>query len=324
MLRHLVCVCLLLAGCAGTKQTLANKPIRVSCEARTFEQAKTICFSNAIEFAVGAVVVASTEIRKRSLVRDDILKHSSGYVDDYTIEGRIDEPNRVMLIMDVTVKQSKIAERIMGAQAPTGEIQGQRLDARYSSYMNNRNSGDKVLGEVIQDFPKFSFIISKGEVLYHVDNHRNPVVIIPYTIKWNYKYLVALNEALAITQDQSSRTIKQEVISVSSKDPDAWILGKTNTYYFNDLYRAQMVKRVFVQTIYVNVTFKDGNGRVLKAGCDDGHNFNGPHITDPFRINGNEVIEEEMHVTFNTNKHKIAHIAEVELSLSTKPCRIID
>jgi hypothetical protein len=324
MLRYIVC-CLVLAGCASTSKDkpFVEGPIRVSCEARTFEQAKQICFSNAIEFAVGAVVVTETEVRKQRLIKDEILKHSSGYVDDFKIEGRIDEPNRVLLIMDVTVKSSKIAERIMNAQTPTGQIQGERLGAQYSSFIKNKESGDKLLNQVLNDYPRYAFTVEKGKVYHQVDVNRNPVIIVPYKISWNYKYLQALNEALTITQDPSSRTIKQERISVVSKDPKAWMLGKTDTYYFNDVSRASMVKNKFVGMIYVNIKFKDDNGHIVKSGCGPGIPINGLYPTDSFVLNGNKVIEEEMVYTVSSNQHKINKISEVEVSVTTTQCTFV-
>jgi hypothetical protein len=324
MLRYILCASLVLAGCSSTKQSGITKPIHVTCEGRSFDHAKNVCFSNAIEFAVGAVVVSDMEVRNSRLAKDEILKHSSGYVDDFNITNRVDQPNRVMLSMDVTVKQSKIAERIIGAQKPTGEVNGQRLGAQYSTFMQNKDTGDKLLSTILKDFPRYSFVVEKGEVLYQVDINRNPVIVVPFTIKWNYKYLQSLNEALSITSDAKSLNIIQEKVSISAKDPKAWLLGRTDDYYFNDASRARMIKSTFVQPVYVVATFKDNSGRVLLAGCDDGRFFNGPHITDPFRINGNETVDEEMVVTIRVNKHKVQYISEVELSLSTRPCTFIE
>lgn len=324
MLRYILFASLVLAGCSSTKHSSISQPIRVSCEGRSFEHAKNVCFSNAIEYAVGAVVVSDMEVRNHRMAKDEILKHSSGYVDDFKITSRSDQSNRVFLSMDVTVKQSQIAERIIGAQTATGEVNGQRLDARYSTFMQHKDTGDKLLSNILNDFPRYSFVVEKGTVMYQVDINRNPVIVVPFTIKWNYKYLQALNEALSITQDTKSRSIIQEKISVSSKDPNAWLLGNTEDYYFNDLSRSRMIKSTFVQPIYVVATFKDNAGNILISGCDDGRYFNGPNITDPFRIDGNETVDEEMVVTIRANKHKVQKISEVALSLSTRPCTFIE
>lgn len=324
MYRFILCVCLVLAGCASTKQSQSNNEIRVTGEGKTFEQAKLNGFANAVEYAVGAVVVTDTEIQKRRLVKDEILKHSAGYVDDFTIVSRFDEPGHVTVVMDVKVKSSKIAERITNVKTINGEIKGERLGAQYKTFMTNKETGDQLLRKILNDYPKYAINIEKGDIQYQVTIHREPVIIIPYKVSWNYKYLQALNEALVITQDEKSRTIKQERVSISSKDPSAWLLGSTETYYFNDIYRAQMIKSSFVGRLYVNVTFKDAHGKVLKSGCDDGMYLAGPNITEPFRIDGNEVVEKEMHVTVRSKTHIIEHIATVEMSVGTQRCTIID
>lgn len=327
MLRSLLCVCVVLAGCASTTTKQSNEPIRVSCEARTFEQAKNICFSNAIEFAVGAVVVSSTEVRSHRLAKDEILKHSSGYVDDFKIEGRIDEPNRVMLIMDVTVKQSKIAERIMGMPNGNKDFEGQRFDAQYSTFMKNKKSGDELLKIVLDDFHKYAIKVEQYHLEYKVDIDRNPVVEIGYTLSWNYKYLQALNEALSLTQDKKDISIRQESIHVQSKDPNAWFLGTTDNYYFNDVYRSTQIKKTLTQPVYVRVDFKDSYGRLVKSGgCGEPEYMVGPyHYPNvPFVVTGNEKRDIGYTYTIKMNREKLANVHEVTLSISDKPCRIID
>jgi hypothetical protein len=85
-----------------------------------------------------------------------------------------------------------------------------------------------------------------------------------------------------------------------------------------------MIKKTFVVRLYTHVIFKDANGQVLKSGCDDGFHLAGPNITEPFRIGGNDVIDEEMVVTIRSNKHKMAQLAEIEVRVSEKSCTIID
>jgi hypothetical protein len=177
---------------------------------------------------------------------------------------------------------------------------------------------------VLQDYPKYAINVEKGEVLYQVNINREPVIIVPYKIKWNYNYVRALNEVLSITQDGKSREVKQETIFVSHKDPNAFLLGTTDSYYFNDVQRVLFIKRTFVNKLYVHVKFKNNDGRIIKSGCDDGTHLTGPNITDPFRIDANQVIDDEMQIVIKTNLHKMSQIDEVEVSVSESRCTIID
>jgi hypothetical protein len=245
-------------------------------------------------------------------------------VDSYTIENRLDEPNRVLLAMDVKVKNSKIAERIMNVQNSNGEVQGPRMGAQYTTFMKNKETGDKLLKQVLNDYPKFGLKVEKGDVKYQVNVNRQPVIVVPYKVSWNYQYLQALNEVLSLTQDPKDKSIIQQKVSVSAKDPKAWLLGSTDSYYFNDTFRANTIKQTFVTPIFVNIKFFDQSGKLLMAGCDSEQYFAGPNITDPFTINGNYVLDEEMYVTVRNNKHKIQYIHEVQVSLTTTRCTIIE
>ena len=326
MVRLLLLVaCLVVTGCSSTNNGLrTDTKISVTGVGQTFEEAKNDGFQRAVEFAVGSVMLTETQVKNDNLVKDDIIKHSAGYVDDYQITNKTVRNNQLQLQMVVTVRSSKIAERVLGSSSVSGKVEGDRLNTQISTFVKNKETGDKLLDAVLKDFPKNAFNVEKGNVEYQVTVEREPVVVIPYTVKWNYKYIQALNEVLSIVQDPSSRHIRQETVTITAKDPKAWVLGKSDTYYFNDLHRSQQIKRTFVRPVFVVVTFKDASGNVLISGCDDGHYFQGPNITDPFVLNGNEELDQQMVVTLRSSKEKIKRITSVDISVSTKLCTIID
>lgn len=314
---------ILLVGCASVDSGPKGY-IKVDCTGNTFEHAKTNCFNKAVEIVVGTVIVAGTEAQNNNLVKYEVLKHSAGYIDDFRIITQTSNSQKTNLVMVVKVRDSKIAERIMSAQNANGTIQGERLGNQYNSFIKHKDSGDRLLRTVLQDYPKHAFNIQKGEVLYQANINREPVIVVPYRIKWNPKYLQALNEVLAITHDGKSNSVLQDAVHIAYKEPSAWLLGKTNSYYFNDVSRARMIKNTFVGKLYVHIKFKDANGVVIKSGCDDGTYISGPNITEPFSINGNQIIDEEMNIVIRTNKHKMEKINTVDVSFSEQQCKIID
>lgn len=321
----LIVACLIFAGCSSTNSGLRNNKISVTGEGATFEEAKNDGFRRAVEYAVGAVLLTETQVKNDKLVKDEIIKHSAGYVDDYQITGNVVRNNRLQLHMLVTVRDSKIAERVLGATNAVGKVEGNRLDTQFSTYIKSKETGDRVLQAVLDDYPKHAFIVEKGNVEYQVNADREPVVTIPYSIRWNYNYIKALNEVLSLVQDPESSRVPQESVTITAKDPKAWVLGRSDTYYFNDIQRSQRIKRTFVGALYVTVTFKDAGGNVLVSGCDPaGHYFQGPNITDPFVLRGNEIIEKQSVVTLRSSKEKIRRITSVDVSVGTKMCTFID
>ncbi len=324
MLRYLLCICLVLSGCASTKQSAyIDQPVRVTGEGRTFDEAKKNAFSNAMEYAVGAVVVTETQVQRRRLVKDDIIKHSAGYVDDFTVINRVDEPNRVTVVMDVKVKHSAIAERITNVQSASGELQGQRVDGMYSSFLQTKQTGDQLLSQVLDDYPKHAFNVEKGSVQYMLNINRLPVLIVPYKITWNYKYLQALNEALDATKDPKDRLIKQQEVHVQSKNPSAWLVGSTDKYYFNDEIRADMVKKSLGRMIYVIITLKDDQGNILNVSCDNGNSMAGTYQNGVFVVEGNRFIHQQGEQTFVRGAEKLKRMTTVEVTVGAKPCTFI-
>lgn len=324
MFRYILCACLVLAGCAGTKQSAyIDTPVRVTGEGRTFEEAKQNAFSNAMEYAVGAVVVTETQVQRKRLVKDEILKHSSGYVDDYVVVNRVDEPNRVTLIMDVRVKHSAIAERIMNVKTATGEIQGERLSETHKSFMQSKLSGDNLLRKILDDYPARAFNVEKKEVEYLVNINRQPVISVRYVVRWNYKYLQALNEALELTQDPRDRYLSQVRIDVQSKSPNNWLFGSTDSYYFNDTLRSDMIMNTFRRPFFVYTLYKDKDGRVVKRGCSEAYVMNGKTKNGAFTVEGNETIDMTVDRTIKINAEAIRNIVNIELSIEPNACTFI-
>lgn len=322
-MKYITLLAIFLAGCASVESDTKGY-LKVNCIGSNVENAKINCFNRAVEIAVGTVVVAGAESRNDNLVKHEILKHSAGYIDDYHIINQTAEGGKTKLAMMVKVRDSKIAERIMNVQSTTGQVQGSRLKDQYDSFIHHKETGDKLLNTILADYPRHAFNITKGKIQYQVDIDRNPVIIVPYKVTWNYKYLQALNEVLSLTQDEKNRSLRQESVSVISKDPKAWVLGSTDTYYFNDVRRAQYIKRNFIDRMYVHVKLKDFGGNVLISGCDEGVHINAVHVMDPFVINGNYVIDEEMNITIRANKHKIERIADAELSFTNVQCTFVE
>lgn len=325
MLRYLLCVCLVLAGCASTNQSAyIDQPVRVTGEGRTFEEAKQNAFSNAIEYAVGAVVVSETQVQNKRLVKDDILKHSSGYIDDYKVISRVDESNRVTVVMDVKVKNSIISERITNVKTSSNQLQGERMGETYSSFMQTKETGDRLLKKVLDDFPKKALNVEQREVEYLVNINRQPVIAVHYTVRYNHKYIEALNEALTLTQDPKDRNLRQKRIDVQYKPPNAWFIGKTDVYYFNDEIRSGMIIQALRRAFYLHMTFRDKDGQILKRSCGPAHLINGVYQTGAFVVEGNEEIRAVDEVTIKVNADKIRRISNIELTIEPRECTFIN
>lgn len=312
---------LVISACASNIKT--SQPVngvisqlRVIGNGNTIEQAKTNGFTSAIEIAVGAVVLTDVEVKGNTLIRDEIIKHSAGYIDDYKIVSQSYINNQYTLVMDVDVKSSRIMERLLNKGSTSTSLNGDRLSNQYSSYMNERRTGDQVLNRLLSDFPSNAMKITQGQTQFMLDGYRNPVLIVPIEIRWDYKYLTALNEVLSILEDKSGPT--PDKVHVISKNPNAWLVGETNVYGFSDGVRFQRIINGLDKEIKIHARIQNSNGGTIFTGCyNSGQTFRGLNKSNSrYVVWGNDVERDHIRIVFDDElKQKFKNADKVTLSI---------
>lgn len=285
----------------------------------TLENAKNDAFRNAITMIVGTAVLSEQESRKDNLTKDDLINYSAGYVDRYQIINKIENPNEVIVIVDVIVKSSKIHERVLNTGRTERQVEGDRLSTQYNTYLQEQKSGDTFLGAVLNDYPNRAFEIKQGKHEFVVDTKRRAVLVVPFEMRWSYKYLVALNESLSKVQYGDKRS--PERINVISKNPKDWLFGKTDTYYFNDSLKPEQLKSAFRGEFFIQAKIKDGDGDLIFAECyNPDATFAGANDRGSYTIFGNEVLDNNVQIPINYKiKSALERADSVELSV-TKTC----
>lgn len=258
---------LLLTACASTTNTGSNDTIKVIGSGNTYEQAKQNGFKQAIEIVVGTVLVTGKESHDDILTKNDIVAHSSGYVDDFKVVNQYSSLGKVNLVMEVKVRDSIIANRILNKSKQSSDLNGEQLTEQYNTYYDTRLSGDELIEQVLGDYPKNAVVIKTGEVSHMLDDRRNSVIVIKYDMRWNYNYLKALDEVFKLTSDQPTRSYRQNRIYVSAKDPKAFIGGWTHEYPFDDLVRLQKIINYVTVPAYVYANIYDRSGTLIHRSC---------------------------------------------------------
>lgn len=320
----LIILALFCAGSVYSQPTTKIDPkdpgyVRSVGNGTTLENAKNDAFRNAITMIVGTAVLSERESRKDNLTKDDLLNYSAGYVDRYQITDKIENLNNVTVIVDVIVKSSKIHERVLNTGRTEKQIEGDRLSTQYNTYLEQQKSGDAFLGAVVNDYPNRAFEIKQGKHEFVLDSKRRAILIVPFEMRWSYKYLVALNEALGKVQYGDRRS--SERINVISKNPKDWMFGRTDTYYFNDGTQPDQLKNTFRSELFIQAKIKDGDGDVLFAECyNTDTTFAGSPDRGSYTIFGNEVLDNHIQIPINYKiKAALERADSVELSV-TKTC----
>lgn len=310
---------LLLTACASTTEavkTSSDSPdagvIRVLGTGSSKEEAKNNGFNTAIEIAVGSAILSHKQVRNDKLVRDEIVKYSAGYVDDYKIIEEIKTSSGYSLMMDVHVKSSRIHERLLGGGGDEKNVNGDKLATQYETYVRQQESADKLIDVLIQDWPEKAFTVKQGKQEFSINEKRVSVLRIPVEMTMNFSFVNAVDEALKkINQKKTYSDIK---IGVAVKPPDAWILGYTHGYFFDDIQRVEQFQKGFIDNFQIQVHIKDVSGNPVFSDCFYHLRRFSTQGKTMFILEGNASVDSNIEIELNqqlTNTLRKAHSVEM-------------
>lgn len=169
--------------------------VEVIAEGDGFEQAKLSAFRMAVERSVGTVIASETETRDSRIHRDEIISYASGYVTDYRLVDQIQRGNRTWIKMQVWVRHSAIANRLLGRAENTQTLDGRRLAEQVNSLNYERDQGNRLLATVMADYPHRAYII-ENQTIETRYNNRRPEIVVEFDLRFNRVYLYSLYETL--------------------------------------------------------------------------------------------------------------------------------
>lgn len=317
---------ILLTACATTVAEQKTIPITVIGEGTDLIQAKNNGFQKAIEQEVGVVLLSNKEVQNSKLVKDKIITHSSGYIHDYKIHNTDKVGDIYYITMDVYVKSSAISERVLGVIKDSRNIDGEKINEQYTSYNNSRKTGDELLNLVLSDYPKSAYVVTnqlvdKDDIITVVDRDRNPVLIVPFQVTFNYNFLKSLNESLKATSDkQISGNKNQHKIVIRSKKPNSFF-NDNDAYYVNDTQRAGLIKKPFYDALFIKLVGIDNDSKKLFYVCQQ-FKSKAPGIFEmkEYLIDGTEVYEDEVAITFKNKESLIKKINAFQLTIQKENC----
>lgn len=248
--------------------------IRVEGRGATDAQARQDGFRIATEQAVGSLILAETQVSDQNLVRRDIIEYSSGYVDKYKILNVRNDGQYVAVEMDVWIKGSQIANRLLSAGIATREIEGERIGEQVRSLQRERRSGDRVLGTVLADFPEraFDVVVEGSEAQFSFSRQLN--LAIPVTLKWNTEYLSAFYETMERTAQEQhipdcvNNCKHAFVVTMHGKLDRMFFNHWFNTFGFSDRFKYDDIYRAFINNRpIIMLTLRNGGGRAVYRAC---------------------------------------------------------
>ena len=271
--------------------------IEKTCEGYSFESAKKVCFESAIEQVVGQVIVSDLEVSGDRITKDNVARYSAGYIDDYVIyERRQDENGWWHLKMSITIASSKIAQRKTSRAEHSSHVDGGSAMDSLESQIEQRHRGDQLIAHVLASYPQNAYIINSGKTEFEINNVRQSMVEIPFSIKMSRPWLDALNEALGlvavdeskcnslsmavadgIKKSRTSKSVGHIADNVCGSEPDirvshsGFIFSSTNSYYFADIGTLHVINNELQtpgqQHLGRRVDLLDAGGSIIDSRC---------------------------------------------------------
>jgi len=262
---------LLLVACLFVSNLAFAGYRTVTGNGKSFEEAKQQAFRKAIELEVGANVLSDIETQNYRRIKDEIYIYSSGYVDDYKVLGQEVQGDKVIVLLNVLVSESKIKNRIISAGKSNTDFDNQKHAAQVDTYLQERNSADIVLGKHLAGYPKKAYTIKQNPYTITLNEYRQPVLNIPYSMNWNYDYIKTLREILNTIEHGSNGFFKnsESAVVIMAKDPKDWILGEKTVHRFNDLNTVNQVHNALngYNQVRIIVRLKDMYQKDIHAIC---------------------------------------------------------
>ena len=260
--------------------------IQVQGQGATPAEARNNGFRLAVEQAIGTLISSETEVHNGRMVRDEIISYAAGFVERFEIDKTESTAQGAAVTMRVWVGRSALADRLLNKSETSGQVDGASASVKLQSINQERATGDRLVATVLRDFPRRAFDIDlKTTKINRVQ--RQPVLEIPFSIRWNRDYLRSLWTALEATSVRTSKPVaiigvnsgslfgfggqaryddsvkyKQIVETMGQSDPQVMITLRSNT----DLVLSQICTgwnpwnftefSMYNQTVFVNGAFR--------------------------------------------------------------------
>jgi hypothetical protein len=219
-------------------------------------------FKLAVEQAIGSLISSETEVQNGRIVRDEIISYASGFVDRFEITETRATGTGTLIFMRVWVKRSDLSDRLLNRSERSGEVDGARASVQLQTLNQERATGDRLLQQVLNDFPKRAFDIEMKPTDV-VRQNRSAHMELTFVLGWNQDYLRSLWTALEATSQRSGRTV-----STITVGPGGWFRGFGGQARFDDDQKwALLINRMVGERPAVLATVRGPRREVIFSAC---------------------------------------------------------
>jgi len=221
------------------------------------ESAKRDAFRTAIENVCGTTVLSDREHFNSRTTHNKVITYSACRVDNYTIL----EEGDGKITMRVNVTRNNISQRLLASENKFRTPPN--IKSQLNTSKEENNTGDELIDSVFRDYPYRAYNV-KSDPHIVKDPYRNTYLEVPFTITWNYNFIKSMIDTFATFDNKGPGVIK-----ISAKNPDAFLIGHSDTFHIDDLYRLSHIKSKFVlqNEMRLRIKARDNTGRTVLNIC---------------------------------------------------------
>lgn len=225
-------------------------------------------FRLAVEQVIGTVIASETHAQNQQMVRDEIVTYASGFVDRFEIQEAIHGSGWVRLRMQVWVKRTDIAGRLLHQGAVANAVDGQQIATQIQTHQQQAAQGDALLRLVMQDYPNRAFDLQHEPVRVILDSNRDANLSVTVSTRWSHTYMEALDQALrAVNPNPRCASWFFNCRGLMPHVEMGWRAMSRSGAWFNDRVSYEEIRRPLEDTVIVYRLVLVMRGQAPKTFC---------------------------------------------------------
>ena len=254
-------------GCASSPANQTFGPYNVTGVGNTCDEAKNNAFRVAVEQSFGTAVMAERQSKNDVLTRDEIVSHSSGFIDEYKILNTTQNSSGCTIKMTATVSPSMVNKYIFNDASDSNPANGDKVNTKVNTFLDAKNRSDAILDGLFIDYVKRAYTVKQESVKYETDSYRNTSMIVTYEVSMNSDFLKAMDYTLAKLEDKCSGNCARKPKFNLKYVPDGNIVPRMPHYFFSDMQTPLKINDLLIGECkypwYVQITVLGNNDKVL-------------------------------------------------------------
>jgi hypothetical protein len=254
----------------GSASSLAGQtygPYNVTGVGNTCDQARDNAFRIAVEQSFGTAVMAERQMKKDVLTRDDVLSHSSGFIDEYKILSTVNNSSGCTVKMTATVSPSMVNKYIFNDSKDSNPANGDKVNTKVNTFLDAKNRSDAMIDGLFTDYVKRAYKVKQESIKYETDSFRNTSMVVTYEVSWNSDFLKAMDYTLSKLEDKCSGNCSRTPKFNLKYIPDGTIIPRMPHYFFADMQTPVRVNDLLVGQCnfpwYIQINVYGANDKLL-------------------------------------------------------------